>query len=182
MRCIIIFSFVLLVTQATLFAQGDSSYIYPLADKLALQSYISGKYTSLAFVDPLDNEVYGYLPNTHLKLGIGGMWKALAVRMAFGFGFLNGEDKGKTNSFDMQLHYYGRKWIIDFFWQNYMGFYMEYPEKSNHYILRPDMKIRQFSMCLTTGNFHFQRHLNRTNGRNVHPEAFMQGSVYIIMY
>ncbi len=145
-KYVIIPIFLLLFPINILRAQVDTSYVVKFKRELALQAYLSKKYTSLSYQFPSEYNEHEYMPNSRTRLGVGVMWKAFALYLGYGFKFLNDADKGNTKSLDLQLHYYGRRFLIDFFGQNYQGFYMEYPEKSGNYVLRPDLKIFQYGV------------------------------------
>ncbi len=126
-------------------AQTDTLYCKSYAKLITGRFYFSQKYTRLNIKNSIDKYDLSYRPNTNLNMGIGATYKWATLNLAYGFPFLNPENgEGKTKYLDLQAHFYGPKFTIDFFGQFYKGFYL-YPKgtlaNKNQYYIRPDLKV-----------------------------------------
>lgn len=135
------------------FAQVDSDYICDFDQEFAAKFFVSQRYITL--VDEFSSERgLVYAPNTPLGIGVGLSWKGMGISFRYGFDFLRGDvSRGETKSFDFQYHYYDRKMIYDFIWQNYKGFYIE--NNNNNYTLFPNLglsKLGLFGQYVLKGN------------------------------
>lgn len=137
------------VKPCTLHAQNisphDTSYYVTYPGTLTARFYLSKKYTAFVLQAAGEEADLEYRPNTQLNMGIGATYNNLSFNIAYGFGFLNPDDeKGKTKSIDLQLHFYPHKWSLDALAISHKGLYL-YPEgyaspNSNGYYYRPDVK------------------------------------------
>jgi len=123
------------------FSQVDSTYIEIFTHPLSLKTYFIDKYTTLSHQIGEEDEIL-YRPNAPFGLGLGISYKGISISGAYGFDFMRDKNRGKTKSIDFQYHYYSRKFVFDFFFQNYKRFYNEY--STEKYILYPDIKIKQY--------------------------------------
>ncbi|HEY3405863.1 MAG TPA: DUF4421 domain-containing protein [Ohtaekwangia sp.] len=134
----------------SLYYNYDSSYYISHDHKLAGRFFFSQKYTAFRFYDRTDKVTLNYLPNTTLNMGIGGTYKWATLNLAFGFPFLNpNQKKGDTKYLDLQCHLYGRRFVIDAFGQFYSGFYLRNKslrDVNGDYYDRPDIKINQIGV------------------------------------
>jgi hypothetical protein len=133
------------------FAQNDtndSTYYVSYEKQLTGRFYFSQKYTAFRFVDNANDISIRYLPRTTLNMGVGATYKWATLNLAYGFNFLNPSDKkGETKYLDLQVHLYGRKFLIDGFGQFYDGFYLtnkDLRDAEGNYYTRPDISVRQF--------------------------------------
>jgi len=83
-------------------------------------------------------------------MGIGATYRRFSLNVAYGFNFLNPDDKkNKTTSLDLQLHMYRPKWVIDVLAIRYKGFYPNgsaFSNPTNDYY-RPDAKMSLFGLA-----------------------------------
>lgn len=86
-----------------------------------------------------------YTPNNPPNIGLGFSIKNTIIDFSYGYGadFLRNRDKGKTTSFDFQLHSYGQKITFDLFVQRYHGFYNDEEKEIELY---PDLKVYQYGI------------------------------------
>ncbi|NDW08485.1 DUF4421 family protein [Dysgonomonas sp. 520] len=125
-------------------AQTDSTYIKSYDQKLSVLFY-TGKNFVFLLHNEKDKEVE-YLPNNPMDIGAGFSLKNFFIGLSYGYGFDFMRDKkyGKTESFDFQLHNYGRKYALDLFIQQYKGFFSE--EGSNNIQLFPELSVTQYGL------------------------------------
>lgn len=131
-------------------AQFDSTYYVSYDTMIAGRFYFSQKYTAFRIIDKADDVDIRYLPNTTLNMGVGATYGSATLNLAYGFGFLNPDKgQGETDYLDLQAHFYGRKWLFDFYGQFYNGFYSNdeaLQDADGNYYVRPDIKVREFGM------------------------------------
>lgn len=94
--------------------------------------------------EKIDKQEIQYLPNNPTNLGASVSIHNTVISVGYGYGLDFTRDKrlGKTESFDFQLHNYGRKFLFDIFVQQYKGFYVEEPEV----VLYPDLEVIQYGV------------------------------------
>lgn len=123
---------IFLVCQNT-FGQSavDTSYIAQYPQKMMVKAFISRSGIEIGH-----NEK-DYSPNNPVRLGLGFSIRNTVVNLSSSFGIFPVEnDLGKTRSVDFQIHNYGRKFVVDLFYQKYKGFYNDagdvtlYPDTS----------------------------------------------------
>jgi hypothetical protein len=117
------------------FAQTDTTYIQPYAQKFNLQVYTARNFISI------HEQSQDYLPNNPMSLGVGIAIKNSILSLSYGFNISNSLKKElpQTESFDFQLHHYGKKYMLDLYLQNYKGFYKDADEVKFY----PEMQILQ---------------------------------------
>jgi hypothetical protein len=122
----------ILITQNS-FGQSavDTAYIGQYPQKMMVKAFISRSSIEIGHNDK------DYSPNNPTRVGVGFSLKNTVVNLSSSFGIFPVEkDHGETKSTDFQIHNYGRKFLIDLFYQNYRGFYNDednialYPETS----------------------------------------------------
>jgi hypothetical protein len=127
--------------------QHDSSYYVSYENQITSRFYFSKKYTTLKFIDTTDKFEFTFRPNTTLNMGVGATYKWATLNLAYGFGFLNPDrGRGKTKYLDLQVHTYGRRFVVDIFGQFYRGFFLSSNSTNNtsqEYYLRPDLHVNQ---------------------------------------
>ncbi len=124
-------------------AQTDSAYIRMFPQEFSLRPYFYYKFTSLE-TDIKGKERQTYHPNIPVGVGIGFAYKNYALNLAYAPPFFRDKERGKTKYFDLQYHYYSRKYLFDFFFQDYKGFYSEYDKATGLYPYYSDIHIIQY--------------------------------------
>lgn len=109
----------------------DTLYIKDLSNKLAIRVYGINKFNRFRINDNNLGKTVNYNPNSSVNLGFAVNYKWFGLGLAFNFPFLNNDDDiyGKTQRFDIQLSIFPRKFLLDFYLQNYKGFYIENPQQ-----------------------------------------------------
>ena len=109
-------------TLSTLRAQErDSTYIQPYPQEMWLRTYTPTKMLILI----QDKKTYS--PNYPFSLGVGvGLRKILGVNLLYAQNLflLKNDTNLKTRSLDLQAHKYGKRILIDAYYQDYTGFYI----------------------------------------------------------
>ena len=124
-------------------AQSDSTYIAPFRQEFSTGIYSYYQFTRLTHhID--DNNSTTYIPNSPLGFGLSVSYKKFGLSVGMGFKALRNPKFGKTRVIDWQYHYYGRKLILDFFLQNYKGFYSRGDDRT--IILHPDITLAQYGL------------------------------------
>ncbi len=139
-RSLAFFVLLLFLSTGILLAQSkwDSSYVVEEPEILVLRTYLSQKYTGLNF----PNENLRYLPNRGVNNGIGLSYKKFTLNVAIPFVFLNKKIEPEyPRFFDFQGHIYPRKWVIDFFWQDYKGYRVPEGLEGGQNYIRSDLEV-----------------------------------------
>ncbi len=159
------------------FSQVDSSYIGFFDRKTSIRPYFIEKFTALSHEVNGNGDEIEYRPNTPMGIGIGATYKNISLSGGYGFNFMRDKEKGKTKSIDFQYHHYARKFVIDFFFQNYKGFYTE--DSDEEYTLYPDIKLIQygtFAQYIFNGNkFSYQAAYNQNEKQLKSAGSFLLG-------
>lgn len=115
----------------------DSLYIQAYGEKIRLTGFVADNELQL------QQDGKSYVPNNRLALGVGLGIKNTIVNARFGYGVVPVRDSqyGDTKVIDIQTHQYGRRILVDFFFQEYKGFYHE--KEDQPITLYPDMKVFQ---------------------------------------
>lgn len=120
-----------------LFAQeSDTMYIRQYPQKM----WIAG-YTSFNMIE-IENEKRTYSPNFPVNAGIGLGIRNTVIDFLAGYSIvpLKGKEYGKTKVTDWQIHHYGRRFLIDLYYQKYTGFFQE---TKDEIMLYPDLSVQQ---------------------------------------
>ncbi len=143
----------------------DSSYYNTYRSMLTARGYLSRKYTVLSFNPPEPVESFKYRSVTSLNIGIGATYHAVTVNIGVGVNKFNpNNEKGHTKYFDLQGHFYARKWNIDLLGEFYKGYFLT-PQGlaapiGQPYYLRPDMGLSligtAFYRALNDNKFSYQ--------------------------
>jgi hypothetical protein len=122
----------------------DTNYIESYYNDLVLRAFTSTKYTETGLNDSKLQQSLVYHPNDRTNLGFGINYRWLGLNLGFNLGFINHDDDiyGETKYVDLQTQFYLRKFVIDFYWQYYSGFYLEntrdvfenWPDDGSYYI------------------------------------------------
>lgn len=161
MRLLIIF-FCLIFFLASNFlkAQKDTSYLNPdyvssFYGKLGIYAYGISKYSTFEFNDTENRKSLAYKPNENLNFGLGLNYKWMGIGLAFNFGAINNDNDlyGKTQSLDLQVDLYSKKWVWSGNFQVYSGYYWSNPDKFfNNWSIKDSVVIRP---DIVTFNFGF---------------------------
>lgn len=143
----LLFIMLFLFGKQAAFAQRDSLYIGKFKDEFSARIFLSNAYTSLIQEVSLNDGSYffEYLPNVPISLGIGISWKGAGFDFSQGLSNYKNPDGGVTKWTDLQTHYYGDKIVIDFFGQNYRGFYVSNIDHNNIY---PDIRLTKLDLFM----------------------------------
>jgi hypothetical protein len=139
-RSLAFFVLLLILPKGILLAQSkwDSSYVVEEPEVLVLRTYLSQKYTGLYF----PKEDLRYLPNRGVNIGFGLTYKKFTLNAAIPFVYLNKKIEPEyPRFFDFQGHIYPRKWVIDFFWQDYKGYRVPGGIETEQNYIRPDLEV-----------------------------------------
>jgi hypothetical protein len=143
-------------------AQHDSSYYETHNDVVHVRLSFIQKYRMLHFKNTIENRSTNYFPHIPPGLGLGFTYDWMSINLAYGV-WLSGKesDKGKTKYFDVQLHVYAKKFIVDISGQTFKGMYVpgDKDEDGNLYH-RPDLESRliggSFQYVLNNKRFSFR--------------------------
>lgn len=164
------FKYIVLVTTLLLGIHNyclsqDSTYIAKFSQDFSTRIYFADKFTALNYEDASAKE-FEYRPNSPVSIGLGISWRNTSLSFGYGFNFMRNMKKGKTRSLDFQYHYYGRKVVLDLFFQKYKGFFIEDEKDKDAITLYPDIKIRQYGIYgqyVFNGNkFSYQAAFNQS--------------------
>ena len=105
----------------------DTTYVLDYTHILTGRLYASTKTNSFSFTDSNTGSELVYRPNNQVNLGFGASYRAFTLNIGIGFKFLNRDDeaKGSTEYFDAQGNMFGRKWVVNLFFQTYKGYYID---------------------------------------------------------
>ncbi len=110
------------------FAQVDTTYYKKiLKHDLIIRTSLYHNILNLR-VDRLKHqESITYFSNNRINLGIGVSHPRIPFEISVGFAVGNrlNEKHSKSKSLDLQIHRYGRKYVLDVFFQKYKSFYIE---------------------------------------------------------
>ncbi len=126
------------------YAQVDSTYIAPFSQEFSVGVYSYYRYTVLTH-EEAGGYRETYLPNSPVGIGLSISYKGYSLSGGYGLRFLRDKELGKTESMDWQYHYYGRRFVVDGFFQRYKGFYTE-ENNGPPYTLYPDLSMKQYGL------------------------------------
>ncbi len=124
----------------------DTLFIGDYTDLLTTRIYSVFQDASI-MSNPGNIDKIVYRPNVDFRLGIGANYKWLGIGLSVEnlFPWRNAGLYGKTSSLDLRVNAFGRSVAGELFYQNYRGFYISYPQRSDHsYYLMPDMASVSF--------------------------------------
>lgn len=126
----------LLSTSVASAQQADSTFIGFYPQKMWVTGYVSTSNLQVT------NGSKTYIPNYPINAGVGIGIRNTVVNVILGTSIapLKGKDYGKTKAVDLQVHNYGRHFLMDVFYQRYRGFYTE--DRSD-ISLYPDLSVQQ---------------------------------------
>jgi hypothetical protein len=171
----------------------DTSYYKTYRTMLTARGYFSRKYTVLSFNPPEPTESFKYRSVTSLNIGVGATYHAFTVNIGVGINKFNPNgEKGHTKYFDLQGHFYARKWNIDLLGEFYKGYFLT-PQGlaapiGQEYYLRPDMGLSligfAFYRALNDKKFSYQAGLlqnewqKKSSGSILFGGEIYYGSIY----
>ncbi len=125
-------------------AQTDSTYIGKSnkmygAKLFFTQASLALNYTSERMKDQV------FEPNKPASIGIGFLWKNSELSYSQSFSSLGDRERKKSKTFDFRYNYYGERLLIDFYLQNYKGFYL-LGENKKTYEAFPDLQISMYGV------------------------------------
>jgi Domain of unknown function (DUF4421) len=148
MKCFSLLLITTVISVLTVSAQDptgyDSSYYQSYKGSIIVRAFLSRKYSEFKLNPPTSLSNMTYHANTPLSLGAGFTYGAVSFNFSKGLSFSSPqEQKGQTNSTDLQLHLYKRKWTVDVLAEFYKGYYLR-PEglgtaDGQGFYLRPDL-------------------------------------------
>ncbi len=167
----------------------DSTYYTTFPNSLTVRLYSIKDYSGFTLPAIGDAKDLKYRANSNYNIGLGATYLNTSVNLSAGFGFVNkgNDDKGKTKAFDVQIHFFPRKWMDDFLFLHYKGFYVS-PQgyaanASNIYYYRPDIRMNLAGFTAYR-NFNY-RHLSFRSAFNqnewIHKSAgsfLLGGGIY----
>jgi hypothetical protein len=144
----------------------DTAFIADYHNELIARAFGSRKYTTYSLDDKGYKERLKYRPNSPFNVGVGFNYKLIGINLGFNLPIINDtKEYGKTKFIDLQTHVYGRKLIVDLYFQRYKGFYfpntntLENNNYGNVYI-RPDLLMfntgAEFQYLLNWKKFTFR--------------------------
>lgn len=141
--------FFLFLVQHRTFAQHvhDSIYYITFPNVLTVRLYTVKDHADFSFASLHKRSGIQYKSNAATSLGAGVTYKNVSGNFSAGFGFLNKgiEERGKTSTLDLQLHFFPRNWVSDLTFLRYKGFYASpeyYPHQlQGSYYYRPDVNL-----------------------------------------
>ena len=124
------------------FAQErDTTYIQPYPQEIWIRAYTPTKMLILT------QGKEAYSPNYPFSLGVGiGLRKILGLNVLYAQNLfrLKNETNLKTRSIDIQTHKYGKRILIDAYYQDYTGFYID--KGKGDYTLFPTLSTQQIGV------------------------------------
>ncbi len=121
----------------------DTCYILPYTRNFSIGGYTSYRFTILTHKINETNSV-AYKSNNPVGLGLSVSYKNFSLSGSYAFNFLRNKEQGHSTGIDFQYHYYGRRFLLDLFFQNYKGFYTE--DENKLPLLHPYMKFAQYGI------------------------------------
>ena len=131
----------LILTAGNCFCQTENDSTYWEAyepKKISITGYLSRNSINI------ESDGKSYAPNIPLNIGASLAVKNTILYLEYKWGLtpILDKTKGKTNSLDIQLHQYGRRFLMDIFVQNHKGFYSE-DGGTNKIEIYPTMSVWQ---------------------------------------
>ncbi len=173
-----------------------SGNIESYADKLSIYAYSIQKFNNFELKSKGQKDRLQYGPNENLNLGLGFSYKWIGIGAAFKLGSINSDNDlyGETNSFDLQMDIYSRKFLFNGNFQFYQGFYWRNPDKyfpdwsiEDSAVVRPDIITGSFGFSgtyiLNHENFSFKAAYQSTERQLKSAGSWLLGlrfSVYAI--
>jgi hypothetical protein len=129
----------------------DSNYLADYTNLLTARLFLLYQNASL-FINPSDDKIskISYRPNVNVRVGVAGFWKWFGLGLSIVNPFYKTDQVayGKTSTLDLRVNFFGREMAGELFYQNYKGFYISFPERTDgtHYIV-PDMQTTSIGIA-----------------------------------
>jgi len=122
-------------------AQEDSLYIGKYKYTYGATVSLKQEFLSLNYKE--DKKEFNFEPNRPLNIGVAFAWKNSSLSYSHGFSGMRDKEKGKSSTVDLQYHLVGKKFMVDFYFQQYKGFY-RFDEESEIYLSFNDLRINMY--------------------------------------
>jgi len=124
-------------------SQTDSTYIMRYNKHLTLKGFLYDNFISLNVKEANQSKGTEYESNNTNGIGIGLVHPKLPFEITLGYNYSRkkNNDYLRTRAFDLQFHNYGRSYVVDLYFQQYKGLYIDDPELSFKEANRPDLSI-----------------------------------------
>lgn len=132
----------------------DKNYIADYHKELTARIFGSRKFTTYGLHDKGFAEDLLYRPNTPFNIGVGFNYRILGINAGFNLPLINDtKERGRTRYLDIQSHFYGRRLLVDFYLQQYKGFYLSNPgiingNNNDQVYIRPDLYTLNFGLVV----------------------------------
>lgn len=139
--------------------------------------FLADKFLSVLSEDFQETDIT-YKSNRPLALGIGFYTPRFGFSFSYGFDFLRNQQKGRTESIDIQYTRYIRNWYIDIIGQYYTGFYLDDSKQGSLYTVFNDMKILRAginAMHATNDRLSLQALFSDTEKQEISAGSFLIG-------
>jgi len=142
----------LFFVQYSAIAQIDSTFIGSFEQNFSAKIYGGYDFTLLTH-RYLSQPTETYMPHVPPYIGFGATWKGIGGSFSSGFEFINPDKKRERSKYlDLQFHFYGKKFVFDFFGQTYKG--LSIKEDANQHFCS-DIKLMEFG-GLVQYNFNYK--------------------------
>lgn len=128
-----------------LFGQVDSTFITSHKRFYGIKTTLSNDLLTLDYVYK-GKEKYKFESNRPFSIGVGFVWGASSVSFSQGVSFLRDDNKGKTKATDFQYHHYEDKFLIDLYFKQYKGFYLNEDIRRENILKYPDLRINMYGV------------------------------------
>ncbi len=104
----------------------DSNYVQTFPGTLTVRTYLGEKFSTFTIVDRATDRRLAFHPNSILGLGVGVTILGIGINVSTRLPMHDTKiDRfGKTSRYDIQVHRYGRKLMLDAYFQRYRGFHL----------------------------------------------------------
>lgn len=139
----------------------DTTRISDLSHQLNIYTGFLGKIHNIELTNSDINKKIILEPNGNTSISVGFHYKWIGLGVNISPGFMNQDNDiyGNTESLDLQLNLYARKFVVDAYMQYYQGFYQKNPDDFMHwtndnYPLRSDLESFSFGLS----GYYFTNH------------------------
>lgn len=122
-------------------AQVDSLYIGKYKHTYGITGSLKQEFLSLNYQE--DKKEFNFEPNRPLNIGLAFSWKNSSLSYSHGFSGMRDKEKGKSSTVDLQYHLVGKKFLVDFYFQQYKGFY-RFDGDTKTYLSYDDLRINMY--------------------------------------
>ncbi len=158
------------------FAQVDSLYIGRYRHAYGGSIRLSQEFLSLNYEQ--DGKELAFEPNRPVNIGLAFAWKNSFLSYSHGFSGMRDKEKGKSSTVDFQYHVVGKNFMIDFYFQQYKGFY-RYDTDQKEYLSFDDLRINlyggKFTYVFNSAKFSIGAANNKNNIQKKSAGALLLG-------